>query len=158
MLRRDSEDEMCSRFVPELVIWPQEVILARWTQPSGPLCLWQCYFNIEESSQFHSDMNVLFSLSKFGFNHLHFFFMPIHRVSEKVLFQKFQGLDRLDCFGILWTVSHHCNHFGQFWIILECCNDRKQTITFQNSSSGLKPKISEKYFFRHRACNMLTVH
>ena len=29
-------------FVFELVIWPQEVTLAIWTQPSGPLCLWQC--------------------------------------------------------------------------------------------------------------------
>ena len=38
MLSRDSEDKMWSRFV----IWPQEVTLARWTQPSGPLCLWQC--------------------------------------------------------------------------------------------------------------------
>ena len=26
----------------ELVIWPQEVTLTRWTQPLGPLCLWQC--------------------------------------------------------------------------------------------------------------------
>ena len=26
----------------ELLIWPQEITLARWTQPSGPLCLWQC--------------------------------------------------------------------------------------------------------------------
>ena len=33
MLGRDSEDEIWSRFVFELVIW---------TQPSGPLCLWQC--------------------------------------------------------------------------------------------------------------------
>ena len=40
MLSRDSEDEIWSRFVFEL--WPQEVTLARWTQPSGPLCLWQC--------------------------------------------------------------------------------------------------------------------
>ena len=31
-----------SRFVFELVIWPKEVTLVRWTQPSGPLCLWQC--------------------------------------------------------------------------------------------------------------------
>ena len=30
-------------FVFELVIWPQEVTLARWTQPSGPLRLWQCF-------------------------------------------------------------------------------------------------------------------
>ena len=42
MLSRDSEDEIWSRFVFELVIWPQEVTLVRWTQPSGPLCLWQC--------------------------------------------------------------------------------------------------------------------
>ena len=34
MLCRDSEDEIWSRFVFELVIW---------TQPSGPLCLWQCF-------------------------------------------------------------------------------------------------------------------
>ena len=42
MLSRDSEDEMWSRFMFELLIWLQEVTLARWTQPSGPLCLWQC--------------------------------------------------------------------------------------------------------------------
>ena len=45
MLSRDSEDEMWSRFVFELVMWPQKVTLARWTQPSGPLCLWQCFQN-----------------------------------------------------------------------------------------------------------------
>ena len=42
MIRRDYDDEMWSRFVFELVTWPQEVTLVRWTQPSGPLCLWQC--------------------------------------------------------------------------------------------------------------------
>ena len=44
MLSRDSEDEMWSRLMFELLIWPQEVTLARWTQPSGPLCLWQCFY------------------------------------------------------------------------------------------------------------------
>ena len=39
MVSRDSEDKMWSRFV----IWPQEVTLVRWTQSSGPLCLWQCF-------------------------------------------------------------------------------------------------------------------
>ena len=34
---RDSEDEIWSRFVFEIVIL---------TQPSGPLCLWQCFRNI----------------------------------------------------------------------------------------------------------------
>ena len=33
MLGWDSQDEIWSRFVFELLIW---------TQPSGPLCLWQC--------------------------------------------------------------------------------------------------------------------
>ena len=43
MLSRDSEYKMWSRFVFELVIWPQQVTWARRTQPSGPLCLWQCF-------------------------------------------------------------------------------------------------------------------
>ena len=30
----------------ELVIWPKEVTLVSRTQPSGPLCLWQCLYNI----------------------------------------------------------------------------------------------------------------
>ena len=42
MLSRDSKDEMWSRFMFELLIWLQEVTLARWTQPSGPFSLWQC--------------------------------------------------------------------------------------------------------------------
>ena len=42
ILNRDSEDEIWSRFVFELVIWPKGVTLVRWTQSSGPLCLWQC--------------------------------------------------------------------------------------------------------------------
>ena len=46
---RDSEDEMWSRFVFDLVKWPQEVTLARWTQPSGPLCLWQCFILFSQS-------------------------------------------------------------------------------------------------------------
>ena len=35
MLGRDSEDEIWSRFVSEVVVW---------TQSSGPLCLWQCLY------------------------------------------------------------------------------------------------------------------
>ena len=45
MLSRDSEDEMWSRFMFELLIWLQEATLARWTQSSGPLCLWQCLYS-----------------------------------------------------------------------------------------------------------------
>ena len=43
MFSRDSEDEMWLRFMFELLIWFQEATLARWTQFSGPLCLWQCF-------------------------------------------------------------------------------------------------------------------
>ena len=43
MLSRDSEHGMWSRFMFELLIWLQEATLARWTQSSGPLCLWQCF-------------------------------------------------------------------------------------------------------------------
>ena len=46
MLGRDSEDEIWSRFVFELVIR---------TQPSGPLCLWQCFSSGEHS------LSVIFS-------------------------------------------------------------------------------------------------
>ena len=42
MLGRDSEDEIWSRFVFELVIWHKQATLLSWIQPSGPLCLWQC--------------------------------------------------------------------------------------------------------------------
>ena len=42
MLSRDSDFDFDSIFVFELVIWPEEVTLIRWTQPSGPLYLWQC--------------------------------------------------------------------------------------------------------------------
>ena len=45
MLSRDSEDKMWSRFLFELLIWLQEATLAKWTQSSGPLCLWQCFLS-----------------------------------------------------------------------------------------------------------------
>ena len=53
MLGRDSEDEIWSRFVFEFVIWPQEVTLVRWTQSSGPLCLWQCFSFIRGHWHWH---------------------------------------------------------------------------------------------------------
>ena len=51
VLGRDSED-VWLRFVQELVIWPKELViwpkevtLVSRTQPSGPLCLWQCFIS-----------------------------------------------------------------------------------------------------------------
>ena len=53
---------MWSRFVLELVKWPQEIILARWTQPSGPLCLWQClWFNISKDANFPTNQHPILS-------------------------------------------------------------------------------------------------
>ena len=43
LLGRDYKDEIWSIFVWELVIRPKEVTLVTRTQPSGPLCLWQCF-------------------------------------------------------------------------------------------------------------------
>ena len=51
MLGRDSENESLSRFVQEIVIW---------TQPSGPLCLWQCFHYIIEL------LNLKFTFDNFA--------------------------------------------------------------------------------------------
>ena len=50
MLGRDSSDDIWSRFVLDLVIWPEQVTLVSRTQPSGPLCLWQCFITKEDGS------------------------------------------------------------------------------------------------------------
>ena len=63
MLSWDSEDEMWSRFVFELVIWLQEVTLARWTQPSDPLCLWQCFFHVTVSPYHFRQATLMANLS-----------------------------------------------------------------------------------------------
>ena len=36
MLGRDSEHKVWSRFVSEFVLWPKQVTLLSWTEPSGP--------------------------------------------------------------------------------------------------------------------------
>ena len=41
---------MWSGFVFELVIWPKETTLARWTQPPGPLCLGNVYSDLRFAS------------------------------------------------------------------------------------------------------------
>ena len=68
MLSRDSEDEMWSRFMFELLIWLQEATLARWTQSSGPLCLWQCFCmksHCQQSTSLHKiHGNLWFTIYK----------------------------------------------------------------------------------------------
>ena len=57
MQGRDSED-VWSRFVFELVIWPKEVTLVSRTQPSGPLCLWQCFYMIQPTYRSLLDWSI----------------------------------------------------------------------------------------------------
>ena len=38
------------------MIWTQEVTLIRWTQPSGPLCLWQCLKSLTVELCFYSHL------------------------------------------------------------------------------------------------------
>ena len=74
MLSRDSEDKMWSRFVFELVIWLQEFTLARWTQPSGPLCLWQCFYKGNHLTHLWNMSDwIVHSQHLFGVGFLHFF-------------------------------------------------------------------------------------
>ena len=58
MLGRYSEDEIWSRFLFQLVIWPKQVTLVSWTQPSGPLCLWQCLLEAHVWLAFHHILGV----------------------------------------------------------------------------------------------------
>ena len=63
MLSRDSEDKMWSRLMFELLIWLQETTLARWTQSSGPLCLWQCLCHLAPPKDyFCENQGILWSV------------------------------------------------------------------------------------------------
>ena len=85
MLGQNSEDEICSRFVFELVIWPKQVTLVSWTQPSGPLCLWQCFISrpislfcaiflmYPSSLRWAATMSLPFDFSHFFFQMSHLF-------------------------------------------------------------------------------------
>ena len=56
MLSRDSDNEFDQDLCLNLLIWPQEVTLIKSTQPSGLLCLWQCF------EYFFSKPTTLFSI------------------------------------------------------------------------------------------------
>ena len=109
MLSRDSEDEIWSRFVFELVIWPQEITLVRWTQPSGPLCLWQCFTWIVMISPFPLIKSLMERQSRqsqnkrtklkvqhqlcLNFNHFHHF----NYLSRFSHLSKYAGTDIIFC-------------------------------------------------------------
>ena len=58
MLNRDSEIVICSRFVNcDLVIW---------TQPSGPLCLWQCFHSLPVHEFWEWFFFITFPFPNFG--------------------------------------------------------------------------------------------
>ena len=49
----------------ELVIWSKEVTFVSRTQPSGPLCLWQCFSSSKDQKCFH--IQLFFSFSSLVF-------------------------------------------------------------------------------------------
>ena len=52
----DASSRFWSRFVFDILLWPKQVTLMCWTQPLGPLCLWQYFsdgdFNTDCRSEF----------------------------------------------------------------------------------------------------------
>ena len=85
-----------------------------------------------------------FFLSKFGFIHLHFSSCQ-YRVSQKKYFSEVSGFGSVGLFGIIVTIL---DSSGPFWTV----------VMIENGPTSLKPKFSEKYFFRHPAFNVLTAH
>ena len=77
MLGRDSEDEIWSRFVWELGIW---------TQPSGPLCLWQCFsFKTVNLKNFRVEIKVTRQVNpKTCFAQIRFHFQLIYQNGSKI--------------------------------------------------------------------------
>ena len=92
MLGRDSEDETWSRFMFELVIWPQVVTLIRWTQLSGPLCLWQCFVFLYQKKIWVQDVKAIISLGPQ--------LSPDFRLGEAIGFCE---QDKAACFQILFA-------------------------------------------------------
>ena len=86
----------------ELVIWLQEVTLARWTQPSGPLCLWQCLFTITHLLLYHYSLYfcLSFVFYLFFYNFCLFFIYPLS-------FLLFVSLDISKLFFIVSLPTFH---------------------------------------------------
>ena len=154
MLSRDSEDEMWSRFVFELVIWPQEVALARWTQPSGPLCLWQCFvhtlstrfgqdFEVEVQERFWSWSLVSILLLVFGWG---------YEVESSSIFWSplcfWQFLHYNSTFFVLFS-TNKVEHFTIF-VVFSCKYSRKKRLylrqhLYQNNASEDELKMFQNF-------------
>ena len=120
----------------EIVIWLQEVTLARWTQPSGPLCLWHCLIN-----KYMSFQSRHFHFSYNGSGQIAFFFSVIlinrilqHMLNTLIINQNFQRWPKstsiawfcIVLHGIAWncmllnylaascSILHHLNNVYTF--------------------------------------------
>ena len=68
-------------------------------------------------------------------------------MSKKSTFQKIQVLDRLGCFERLWTVFDHYDNPKLSRAVQNGQDDLKRSIIFQNSPTGLKPKIRKTLLY-----------
>ena len=105
MLSRDSEDKMWSRFV----IWPQEVTLVRWTQSSGPLCLWQCFF-INFVKEMSAEV-ILFTWSLWLQNIETNVCIILGRLAVPFLRASITSYISSDGAEMVWKLSTNCNYF-----------------------------------------------
>ena len=135
----DFEDEIWSRFVFELVIWPKEVTLARWTQPSGPLCLWQCLYScgfksssslfltVRESFQVGLEILSAYNVPPpptHSFRH-NCFAKEYQRILQAIKNRALEGKQTLGLINKIWTGTLSLtNSYKQVW------NDFSEHFTF----------------------------
>ena len=125
MLSRCSEDEMWSRVMFELLLWPQEVTLAKWTQPSGPLCLWQCFihkyqWNLWEKRK--KDWNLYEEVDEIGDIGKFWVFVPL-------LF-RWKSTNGLHMFPEWFCTESECSYWGH----IQChCRRTRQLIKIEKA-------------------------
>ena len=116
---------MWSRFMFELVLWPQWVTLARWTQPSGPLCLWQCFihkyqWNLWEKRK--KDWNLYEEVDEIGDIGKFWVFVPL-------LF-RWKSTNGLHMFPEWFCTESECSYWGH----IQChCRRTRQLIKIEKA-------------------------
>ena len=141
MLGRDSEDENWSIFVFELVIW---------TQPSGPLCLWQCFnyclfqsstvVSTRESSLFDSFQGVqelfkLFHLSVHVKKFQHCCNQTLFQASTVIsttesFFKWYKSCLNLSTCPCKWRSRHACKEYQSPTCVCVCPESVSHYCTF----------------------------
>ena len=154
MLSRDSEDEMWSRFMFELLIWLQEATLARWTQSSGPLCLWQCFFNVDMLVFWHP-FEEISAEGRGGCSPIHNCFFSVK--GGGVVPRRDKHLQYLTTSPLIgnnmnWSPFAFCFHRGLKWCMLwrRYCN----RFAIRSPRSGARPLVARFEVVRHDSSNL----